>query len=1033
MDHLKLKLDLWRPEYYRPNLFDSEKHDFHNFPEQMKWHLSNDTLEFTPQPGVKSNQFNQFLQSWLFFGLLSTILEVDARKLSLDLTEGDFIETTKLNEYLEAWKAREVATRDSDSRSLRMIRTQVALDKARQIVIAYCSDGGEQVKSESNPCYVDQSLGLSLMVLGETLTNAKSKIVGQVGFNIRGWHGDASDGWGTPPCILKTMKRKKWCKKWVEALRLQLKSHATSLLAAYSSHTQTDAQESYLIEGHDTCTKDQCNVNFKDDKGNYIMQHQLNCRRHPEHEEYSTDETICMPIGPDIKKVVDFINRPQVPLMEYNRNKGEIDVVMCEPYIPYATLSHVWSDGYGNPSENKLWKCQLDFFDDLFEEAQKSSPALGERKLFWIDTLAIPIHLNYRDERKIAVRQIHQVYTNARYTIVIDKGLGRMDATTTYEGAAMRILASGWMRRLWTLQEAYLSRRLYFAFAKGKLKNLEDLEDMYPKANDILASSIPSAARNYFHNLLGNDRRARINDLPAGSGTEILASVWKAARWRTTNHQEHETLALATLLNVDYENSKFQDAGLMKKQGVTVTEDQLESMMRDLWELLDKTCPGSIPPGIIFLPGEKLKDERFAWAPRTWMVGQELDYPDPLSNMTGAATLVPEGLLVRYPGFILHAKDYTSILGENENSFHFPCDSTLLEWYVVVMTDLQKSPPKGNRSRNKQLAIILCRPKPREIPEIALLVEIREIIHQRSFADRHHQSKIYHVSYDRRVKISRQTNANQISEWRNSTMASMHKDNTTIYGEVLDNDQRWYVGGREPLVKTASEVKDDAGKDFAIQNAATLVEAQTTGPDKISTVNAPEVKRSPEPITLGHLGGLGSGVGRNSSVTDLKTNPRSIPMSSVAVQTREAESPQSDSPTPQTRYRDQLLKAQNTPTNLQTATSSTGNRHAPGILMMEPPADFADIPIRPKPPHEVQPTSTTGTTSSTTQTSRSGPSPQPLGDALPSIQNVGGSLPPAGVSDHSYAVQPPGNSPLSLDRDGQAQNKTPPPDRKSVV
>jgi hypothetical protein len=88
-----------------------------------------------------------------------------------------------------------------------------------------------------------------------------------------------------------------------------------------------------------------------------------------------------------------------------------------------------------------------------------------ERRIFWIDTLAVPIHENDKEERRIAVRQIHQVYTNARYTVVIDKGLGQMLPADSYEGTAMRILASGWMRRLWTLQEAYLSRRLYFAFA----------------------------------------------------------------------------------------------------------------------------------------------------------------------------------------------------------------------------------------------------------------------------------------------------------------------------------------------------------------------------------------------------------------------------------------------------------------------------------------------------------------------------------------------------------------------------------------
>jgi hypothetical protein len=102
----------------------------------------------------------------------------------------------------------------------------------------------------------------------------------------------------------------------------------------------------------------------------------------------------------------------------------------------------------------------------------------------------------------------------------------------------MKILLSGWMRRLWTLQEAYLSKRLIFAFADKQVKNLDDLEEMYPEASDILTSNIPNAARTYFHNLLGNDRKARINELSSGDGFNVLASVWRAARWRVSYSRE---------------------------------------------------------------------------------------------------------------------------------------------------------------------------------------------------------------------------------------------------------------------------------------------------------------------------------------------------------------------------------------------------------------------------------------------------------------------------------------------------------------
>jgi hypothetical protein len=52
-------------------------------------------------------------------------------------------------------------------------------------------------------------------VLGETLTAAKSKIVQRVGFNIRGWHGDANEGWGTPKLLLRQMEGDDWCPRTI--------------------------------------------------------------------------------------------------------------------------------------------------------------------------------------------------------------------------------------------------------------------------------------------------------------------------------------------------------------------------------------------------------------------------------------------------------------------------------------------------------------------------------------------------------------------------------------------------------------------------------------------------------------------------------------------------------------------------------------------------------------------------------------------------------------------------------------------------
>jgi hypothetical protein len=287
-------------------------------------------------------------------------------------------------------------------------------------------------------------------------------------------------------------------------------------------------------------------------------------------------------------------------------------------------------------------------------------------------------------------------------------------------------------------------------------------------------------------------------------------------------------------------------------------------MMIDLWKILDKTCPGSIPPGIIFLPGEKLKDPSFGWAPKTWLSNEELEYPDPLSNMVGAARLVPEGLLVQYPGFVLHAQNRASILRENESSFHFPSDSTLLEWYGVELSGLRNNPPKGIEKDEKQLAIILCRPKPKEIPEIALLVQIEEKIVQRSFNDKHHHSVIYHVSYDRRVKIWRETNADLLSKWREYITASidldeknlsgdLEREDKMICGEALDSDQRWYVGGRPPPKGIDDKTKEQESKKAPAQKV-TVPSPIESGENRAARTIVRPV-RNTGPITINPLGG----------------------------------------------------------------------------------------------------------------------------------------------------------------------------------
>jgi hypothetical protein len=505
-------------------------YDFHDFPEKRAGWKLDENLEFKPVPMMHVAPFNQFLQSWLFFGLLRTVIQLEPGS---SIHDGDFIrpprhdtvQTTELEKYLKRWAMMESDPQYKRGQTVRMIRAQVALDKARDVILRYCSVDGKMYRDKKGPTHVDETLALSLMVLGETSTAAKSKIVQKVGFNIRGWHGDANEGWGIPKLLIDQMEHASWCPRTIYMLKGQLRSHATSLLSAFKINK--DIRVHGQRHSDAKCDEKNCRVKSEDKDGNYEMKHHPDC----------IDQATCRFLGPDMKEVLKILRDGSFPLLTYKSHQGEmvVHVVAFEAYTRYATISHVWADGYGNPGSNEIRECQLKFFNDLFEKSKLNKPS-GQDILFWIDTLAIPVGKSPEQKkwRKTAIKQIHEIYTNALYTIVIDNGLTQTTHAADYQGTAMKILASGWMRRLWTLQEAYLSKRLLFAFDKDHLENMDNLEELYPEANDILTSNIPNAARNYFHNMLGTDRRARINDLAPANGFGILASVLKAAQWRVS-------------------------------------------------------------------------------------------------------------------------------------------------------------------------------------------------------------------------------------------------------------------------------------------------------------------------------------------------------------------------------------------------------------------------------------------------------------------------------------------------------------------
>ncbi|KAF2193402.1 hypothetical protein K469DRAFT_712157 [Zopfia rhizophila CBS 207.26] len=143
--------------------------------------------------------------------------------------------------------------------------------------------------------------------------------------------------------------------------------------------------------------------------------------------------------------------------------------------FPFVAISHIWADGIGNTEENAIPWCQLTKLQNevnkLYDAERRLKPGIP----FWIDTLMIPLE---PEAKAKAISGMDQVYRSADKVLVLDASLEAISAKGDPQELMMRIYVCPWMSRLWTLQEAFLARQLFFRFADESLR-IEDLARLF--------------------------------------------------------------------------------------------------------------------------------------------------------------------------------------------------------------------------------------------------------------------------------------------------------------------------------------------------------------------------------------------------------------------------------------------------------------------------------------------------------------------------------------------------------------------------
>lgn len=397
----------------------------------------------------------------------------------------------------------------------------------------------------------------------------------------------------------------------------------------------------------------------------------------------------------------------------------------------FVAISHVWSDGMGNKGNSMplciLRKLQRQV-NALFDAADDPVP-------FWVDTLCVP-----KTNKIPALQIMSKSYGLAAAVLVVDAGLEISSMATSPQERLLRVRASVWMRRLWTLQEALFARKLYFQFAEAACISGSILDNccandspMKLRFRDLLTRGKNSPYKIKLIRALGVDSRSfdmqgKRDQLVSGL-TKMHPTFPSDADKRLAEYInrhpmfdpvfENNHIAVANLLNNQTEDGEFhiQQPGTtlsaLKKRHTSRLEDEsycLANLMgiqvlpilavppaQRLKKML--TMMPQLPPTLIFshqVP--HYQEDGFRWAPRTFMDRAALSY-----DTTHMGRAFDRGLRVSMSGLSLDAQHSLP----DDYELEFGVHNDRLTYKLTLLQPGETGPSRWSEFNGQDLRIIL--------------------------------------------------------------------------------------------------------------------------------------------------------------------------------------------------------------------------------------------------------------------------------------------------------------------------------------
>lgn len=307
-------------------------------------------------------------------------------------------------------------------------------------------------------------------------------------------------------------------------------------------------------------------------------------------------------------EVIAILQREKIPLIGVRKQDSglALQVVPFQRGIKYVAISHVWSDGMGNPHRNSLPSCTLQALDYIVSKALNRSSTSGQSNssYFWIDTLCVP--QTPVGIRATAITSMHQIYADADCVLVVCHELWLTPLPLTPDEALVRIFRSKWMTRLWTLQEGALAATLAFQFADHAI-DYGYLDDLMVAANcDIVDTSrlVGNRANISLDNVTSIFPKDASDPTQQESRRKLFSSLWGALRYRSTSKMGDVAICAGILLGMDI-------------HPILASPD--DQKMEVFWNNQQQ-----IPSGILWVNGPRMEKDTLRWAPvnlldaRTW-------------------------------------------------------------------------------------------------------------------------------------------------------------------------------------------------------------------------------------------------------------------------------------------------------------------------------------------------------------------------------------------------------------------------------